>query len=417
MPAMLNNIPFLVGLRYLRARRRNHFISFISGVSMVGLTLGVMVLIIVLSVMNGFDRELRTRILGMVPHATVSQPGGLADWPAVANKLSQHPDVQGVSPFTESQAMLVGPSQTKGVAVSGVEPATLSEVSILPNHLTSGSLDDLQEGRFGILLGDILARQLGVDLGDRVTMMVPEVTVNLAGVTPRFKRFEVVGTFAVGAELDANLAVVQMNDLGRLLRYEDRVDGVHLKVDDLFQARQIAIDAGRSLQGRYLVSDWTRTQGNLFQAIQLEKRMVGLLLFMIVAVAVFNIVSSLVMMVTDKQGEIAILRTLGARSGQIMGIFIVQGTAIGLIGIALGVILGVLGAWSVADIIAWIENTFHIQFLNAEVYFISYIPSELKWSDVRLIASASFVISVLATIYPAWRASRISPAEALRYES
>ncbi|WP_108127702.1 lipoprotein-releasing ABC transporter permease subunit [Saccharospirillum mangrovi] len=414
---MLNNIPFLVGLRYLRARRRNHFISFISGVSMVGLTLGVMVLIIVLSVMNGFDRELRNRILGMVPHATVSQPGGLADWPAVASILSQHPDVEGVSPFTESQAMLVGPSQTKGVAVSGVEPATLSQVSILPNHLTSGSLDDLQEGRFGILLGDILARQLGVDLGDRVTMMVPEVTVNLAGVTPRFKRFEVVGTFAVGAELDANLAVVQMNDLGRLLRYDDRVDGVHLKVDDLFLARQIAIDAGRSLQGRYLVSDWTRTQGNLFQAIQLEKRMVGLLLFMIVAVAVFNIVSSLVMMVTDKQGEIAILRTLGARSGQIMGIFIVQGTAIGLIGIALGVILGVLGAWSVADIIAWIEHTFHIQFLNAEVYFISYIPSELKWSDVRMIASASFVISVLATIYPAWRASRISPAEALRYES
>lgn len=417
MPAMLNNIPFLVGLRYLRARRRNHFISFISGVSMIGLTLGVMVLIIVLSVMNGFDRELRNRILGMVPHATVSQPDGLTDWPAVAQTLSRHPGVLGVSPFTESQAMLVGPGQTRGVAVSGVDPQTLGQVSILPDHLESGSLEDLQEGRFGILLGEILARQLGVNLGDRVTMMVPEVTVNLAGVTPRFKRFEVVGTFAVGAELDANLAVVQMNDLGRLLRYDEQVDGVHLKVDDLFRARQIAAEAGRTLEGRYFVSDWTRTQGNLFQAIQLEKRMVGLLLFMIVAVAVFNIVSSLVMMVTDKQGEIAILRTLGARSGQIMGIFIVQGTAIGLIGIALGVLLGVLGAWSVADIVAWIENTFHIQFLNAEVYFISYIPSELKWSDVRLIALASFVISVLATLYPAWRASRISPAEALRYES
>ncbi|MEX2320115.1 MAG: FtsX-like permease family protein, partial [Saccharospirillum sp.] len=266
-------------------------------------------------------------------------------------------------------------------------------------------------------LGDIMARTLGVGVGDKVTMMVPEVTVNLAGVTPRFKRFEVVGTFSVGAELDANLAVVHMTDLGRILRYGNAVDGVHLKVDDLFDARRIGVEAGRELTGRYLVSDWSRTQGNLFQAIQMEKRMVGLLLFMIVAVAVFNIVSSLVMVVTDKQGEIAILRTLGARTGQIMGIFIVQGTAIGLIGITLGVVLGVIGAWSVADIIAWFEQLLNIQFLNAEVYFISYIPSELKWSDVRLIAASTFVISVLATLYPAWRASRISPAEALRYES
>lgn len=417
MPAMLNNIPLLVGLRYLRARRRNHFISFISGVSMIGLTLGVMVLIIVLSVMNGFDRELRNRILGMVPHATLSQPGEMSDWQSVVNTVTEHPQVLGASPYTESQGMLVGRSQTKGALINGVDPQTLADVSILPHHMVSGSLEPLVEGGFGIVLGDIMARTLGVGVGDKVTMMVPEVTVNLAGVTPRFKRFEVVGTFSVGAELDANLAVVHMTDLGRILRYGDAVDGVHLKVDDLFDARRIGVEAGRELTGRYLVSDWSRTQGNLFQAIQMEKRMVGLLLFMIVAVAVFNIVSSLVMVVTDKQGEIAILRTLGARTGQIMGIFIVQGTAIGLIGITLGVVLGVIGAWSVADIIAWFEQLLNIQFLNAEVYFISYIPSELKWSDVRLIAASTFVISVLATLYPAWRASRISPAEALRYES
>jgi len=417
MRAMLNNIPVLIGLRYLRARRRNHFISFISGVSMVGLTLGVMVLIIVLSVMNGFDRELRNRILGMVPHVTLSERGGMQDWQAVADATLQHQQVTGASPYTETQGMLVGSRETRGALIQGIHPETLDQVSILPKHIESGSLGDLVEGDFGILLGGILARRLGVTLGDKVTMMVPEVTVSLAGVSPRFKRFTVVGTFGVGAELDANLAVTHMNDLGRLLRYGDAVDGVHLKVDDIFQARRIGYEAGRELQGLFQVSDWTRTQGNLFQAIQMEKRMVGLLLFMIVAVAVFNIVSSLVMMVTDKQGEIAILRTLGARSSQIMGIFIVQGTAIGLIGISLGVLLGVLGAWSVADIINWIENAFNIQFLSAEVYFISYIPSELKWSDVRIIAIASFVISVLATLYPAWRASRISPAEALRYES
>lgn len=417
MRAMLNNIPWLIGLRYLRARRRNHFISFISGVSMIGLTLGVMVLIIVLSVMNGFDRELRSRILGMVPHATLTQPGGMTEWRSIADSATDHPQVLGASPFTETQGMLGGPQRTKGALISGIHPPTLDQVSILPDHITSGSLEALEAGEWGIVLGDILARSLGVAVDDRVTLMVPEVTVNLAGVTPRLRRFTVVGTFSVGAELDANLAVVHMHDLSRLLSNGEAVDGVHLKVEDLFNARQIALEVGSRLQGRYFASDWTRTQGNLFQAIQMEKRLVGLLLFMIVAVAVFNIVSSLVMLVTDKQGEIAILRTLGARTGQIMGIFIVQGSAIGVIGIALGIVLGVIGAYNVSDIILWIERTFNIQFLSADVYFISYIPSELVWADVRLIGIASLVISVLATIYPAWRASRISPAEALRYES
>lgn len=417
MRAMLNNIPWLIGLRYLRARRRNHFISFISGVSMIGLTLGVMVLIIVLSVMNGFDRELRSRILGMVPHATLNQPGGMTEWRAIADSALDHPQVLGASPFTETQGMLGGPQRTKGALISGIHPPTLDQVSILPDHITSGSLEALEAGEWGIVLGDILARSLGVGVDDRVTLMVPEVTVNLAGVTPRLRRFTVVGTFSVGAELDANLAIVHMHDLSRLLRNGEAVDGVHLKVEDLFNARQIALEVGSRLEGRYFASDWTRTQGNLFQAIQMEKRLVGLLLFMIVAVAVFNIVSSLVMLVTDKQGEIAILRTLGARTGQIMGIFIVQGSAIGVIGIALGIVLGVIGAYNVSDIILWIERTFKFQFLSADVYFISYIPSELVWADVRLIGIASLVISVLATIYPAWRASRISPAEALRYES
>lgn len=414
---MLNSLPFYIGLRYLRAKRRNHFISFISGVSMIGLTLGVMVLIIVLSVMNGFDREMRTRILGMVPHAEISLPGEMRNAEDVRQAALDHPMVVGASPYIKTQGMVVGNNRTQGALLTGIDPETISSVSILPDHMVSGSIQALEDTPFGVIIGQSLARMLNLSTGDKLTVFVPEISVNIASMQPRFKRFTVVGIFKVGAELDSSLAVTHIDDLGKLMLYGDAVDGVQLKTTDLFKATQIALEVGRTLPQVYYVSDWTRTQGNLFQAIQLEKRLVGLLLFMIIAVAAFNIVSSLVMLVTDKQGEIAVLRTLGATSRQILTVFMVQGTAIGIIGISIGVLLGVIGAWSVADILSWFETTFGFQFLNENVYFISYIPSELNWSDVGLIASATFVLSVLSTIYPAWKASRISPAEVLRYES
>jgi lipoprotein-releasing system permease protein len=313
--------------------------------------------------------------------------------------------------------MVIAHDTTRGALLSGINPDTVGTVSILPEHMIAGDISDLNDTPFGAIIGSTLARILGVDVGDKITLIVPEMSVNIANIQPRFKRFEIVGLFEVGAELDANLVVTHINDLGKLMLYGGAVDGVQLKTTDLFKARQIALEVGRELTDIYYVSDWTRTQGNLFQAIQLEKRLVGLLLFMIIAVAGFNTVSSLVMLVTDKQAEIAVLRTLGATKGQILSVFMVQGTAIGLIGIMVGVVLGVIGALTIADILAWVENTFNIQFLNASVYFISYIPSELKWSDVSTIAGASFMISIFSTIYPAWKASRISPAEALRYES
>ena len=415
---MFNSLPFYIGLRYLRAKRRNHFISFISGVSMAGLTLGVMVLIIVLSVMNGFDREMRNRILGMVPHAQIFRSGEMTKADQVREEALKHPMVLGASAYIETQGMVSGNDRSQGVLISGVDPETVRSVSILPNHLVEGEIEDLAAQPFGVIIGETLARILNVGLGDKLTVFVPEISINIASMQPRFKRFTVVGVFKVGAELDANLVITHIDDLGKLLLYGGAVDGVQLKTTDLFRARQIALEIGQQLlPENYYVSDWTRTQGNLFQAIQLEKKLVGLLLFMIVAVAVFNIVSSLVMLVTDKQGEIAVLRTLGATSRQILGVFIVQGTAIGVIGIAVGVILGIIGALTIADIISWVEITFNVEFLNADVYFISYIPSELQLADVYLISGATFVISVISTIYPAWKASKISPAEVLRYES
>lgn len=414
---MFHSLPFYIGLRYLRAKRRNHFISFISGVSMTGLTLGVMVLIIVLSVMNGFDREMRTRILGMVPHAEISLPGEMTEAETVRKVALQHPLVVGASPYIKTQGMVNGNNRTQGALITGVDPATIDTVSILPEHMVQGSLQALEDQSFGVVIGATLARLLNINLGEKLTVYVPEVSVNIASMQPRFKRFTVVGIFKVGAELDANLVITHIDDLGKLMLYGGAVDGVQLKTTDLFKAKQVALEIGRDLSRIYYVSDWTRTQGNLFQAIQLEKRLVGLLLFMIIAVAVFNIVSSLVMLVTDKQGEIAVLRTIGATSRQILGVFIVQGTAIGIIGIFVGVVLGVIGALTIDDIIAWLEQVFNFQLLDGGVYFISYIPSELKWADVTLIASATFVISVISTIYPAWKASRISPAEVLRYES
>lgn len=415
---MFKPLSVYVGLRYTATKRSNHFISFISLASMLGLMLGVAALIVVLSVMNGFDRELKQRILGMVPHATITEYGRpMGDWQAVQGSVEASPEVLASAPFIQAQGMLTNRGVVRGVMVYGVDPDSERKVSILGNHIKSGSLDALGNQRFGIVLGDLLARYLGVRVGDKVTLVLPEASVSVAGMVPRLKRFTVVGTFEVGAELDASLAYISMGDAAKIKRYKgDVIDGIRIKFDDLFTAPQKARQIANTLDGYYRTSDWTRTHGNLFQAIQLEKRMIGLLLFLIVLVAAFNIVSTLVMVVTDKKADVAILRTLGATKGRIMRIFMVQGTVIGIVGTALGGVLGITLALTVSDLVAWVERTFGIEFLSADVYFISYLPSDLQWPDVFTICGTALIISFLATIYPAYRAAKTHPAEALRYE-
>ncbi|WP_110687491.1 lipoprotein-releasing ABC transporter permease subunit [Salinicola aestuarinus] len=413
---MLDRLPFLLGLRYVRAKRRNHFISFISLTSMLGLALGVAVLILVLSVMNGFDHELRSRVLGMVPHSRIEEQGGMRDWKALAERVSQHRHVQAVAPYVEQQGMFSAQGRTQGAMVTGVEPSFERHVSIIDQHMQAGSLDDLSNGSWNVVLGSLLARNLGVGVGDRVTLLVPEASITPGGVFPRLKRFTVSGIFSVGADLDANLAYASIGDMQTLARMGDNVDGLRLELDDLFEAGPVTRDIVSSLGAGYRGLDWTYTHGNLFQAIQMEKHMIGLLLMVIVAVAAFNIVSTLVMVVTDKHADIAILRTIGATPKSIMGIFVVQGMAIGIIGMVIGVVAGIALALSISDIIAWVQSVTGIQFLDPNVYFISYLPSRLEWSDVGVIISSAFGLTFLSTLYPAWRAARIQPAEVLRYE-
>lgn len=414
---MINLLPLKIGLRYARAKRTNHFISFISFSSITGLTLGVAVLITVLSVMNGFDRELRQRILGMVPHATLWGTPTLDDWRKDSATILAQPNVVGVAPHTQAQVMFQSKSRVHGALMNGIDPVLETSVSIIQDYMTAGSLDDLETQSFGIILGEQLARSLQVNVGDKVTALLPEANVSIAGVTPTLKRFTLVGTFKVGAELDSSFAYIHIRDAAKLKRLlPDQVEALRISFDDLFLAPTRIWDIARLIPGQNRVSDWTRTHGSLFQAIQMEKTMIALLLLLIVAVAAFNIVSTLVMVVTDKQTDIAILRTMGLTSTQVMWVFIVQGVFIGFLGTLLGVGLGVLAALNVSNIIGWIEQILGKQFLNADVYFISYLPSELQWGDVRLIVLCAFVMTVLATIYPAWRASKVQPAEALRYE-
>ncbi|EAT13309.1 lipoprotein-releasing ABC transporter permease subunit [Bermanella marisrubri] len=413
---MLKNLPIAIGLRYTRAKRRNHFISFISAISMAGLTLGVAVLILVLSVMNGFDRELRQRILGMVPHAAVmGEKQGISNWQDVAAQIADRDDVLATAPFIQIQGMMSYRGRVSGVMVTGIEPEWEERVSILPDFIEQGDFYSLQPGDYGVVMGELLARKLGVTLGDKVTLIMPEASLTPAGLMPRLKRFEVTGVFAVGAEVDANFAYINMQDAARLTR-TDGAQGIRLLTDDLFKAPKIVWDLRMDLDGIYGASDWTRTHGNLFQAIKMEKTMIGLLLLIIVAVAAFNIVSTLVMVVTDKQGDIAILRTMGMSQSKIMGVFMVQGSVIGVVGIVVGTLLGILLALTVSDIIAWVEQILGIQFLNANVYFISYLPSELRWMDVVIVTTSGLLLSFLATLYPAYRASKVNPAEALRYD-
>ena len=410
MPVMQWPLPLAIGIRYTRARKGESFVSFISAVSMIGLVLGVAVLIVVLSVMNGFDRELRTRILGMVPHGILYSDSPIADWSDRLPELRAQPGVAGVAPWIEGQGMLTQAGQVRPLLYYGVDPTLEPDVSILANHMVQGELSNLAPGEFGVVLGSILARQMGVMMGDSITLMIPEASLTLAGVRPRLKRLTVVGVFEVGAELDANLGYLHWQDAAVLKRQKKQVDGIRVRFDDLFQAPS----ALRQLAGQdYRPRDWTRTHGNLFQAIALEKTLIGLLLAMIVAVAAFNIVATLVMTVNSKRPDIAVLRVMGMGPGGVLLTFIVQGVMIGLVGVVLGSALGLVVAFNVPQILEFLESTFGFVLFNADAYFISYLPSEPRLSDILLIVGGSFGLCLLSTLYPAWRASRTQPAEVL----
>lgn len=414
MRAMFRPLSLFVGLRYTGARSRSSFVSVITVISAAGLMLGVAVLITVLSVMNGFERELQTRILGMVTHVSVHGREPVQDWEALAEEVSRHPQVVAAAPFVELQGMLSHGGEVAGLMVNGVDPEPERAVSIVGEHMWQGDMESLTPGSFNMVIGYGLARQLGVGIGDKVVLVLPEASLSPAGVTPRFRRFDVTGIFRVRAEVDSLLAYVHVDDAARMARQTGAVEGVRLKISDLFASRHVAWDLQQQLGSDYYMTDWTRSHGSLFQAIRMEKTMMTLLLSFIVAVAAFNIISSQVMLVNEKRGNIAVLRTLGATPGTIMRIFMVQGTVIGFAGTGLGVLLGVLMATFVPDVGAWIESTFNANMFDA--YFVNYLPSELQWGDVGLIASVAMLISFSATIYPSWRASQVEPAEALRYE-
>lgn len=415
---MIRPLELAIGLRYTRAKRRNRFISFISLVSMLGIALGVVALIATLSVMNGFETELRTRILGMVAHATISGVGeDLHDWPHAVEVARADPRVLGAAPYIERESLLTG-MRSQGALLRGIEPALEPAVSNLGEKMKVGAIDDLQPGTFRILLGTELAMTLGVDVGDPVTVLVPEARSTPVGVVPQMKRFTVAGLFEAGMqEYDLQMAVIHMADAQRLLRMGEGVTGVRLKLTDMFQAWHVARDLADDIGEFYRVRDWARDHANFFRAIQMEKSVMAVILSLIVAVAAFNLVSSLIMLVTDKQADIAILRTLGFSPGSVMAVFVVQGTVIGVVGILAGVVGGIALTLNLSHVMRFIERVVGFELMPADVYYITGdLPTDLRVENIAWIVVIAFVMCMIATLYPAWRASRTDPAAALRYE-
>lgn len=415
---MLQPYELFVGLRYTRAKRRNHFISFISLISILGIALGVTALITVMAVMNGFEKELRERILGAASHATITlyeEP--MLEWQQLATAATEHPQVEGAAPYVEGQVMVVKSKQVTGIVVRGILPDKEPLVSDIGEKMVVGELADLQPDSFDIILGSSLAQYLGAVVGDKITVITPEASVTPVGVLPRMKRFNVKGIFEIGMfEYDRNFALMHADDASVLLRLNKGYTGVRLQLDDMFAARQVAFDLAETVGEDYWVSDWTQRHANFFRAVKTEKTVMFVILALIVAVAAFNIVSTLVMVVTDKQSAIAIMRTMGASPGSIMLVFLIQGALIGIVGTVLGVIGGVLLALNVETLVPAIERLFQTQFIDPSVYYISVLPSELDFNDVWRVATLSLVLTLLATLYPAWRAARTEPAEALAYE-
>ena len=417
--ASLSPFELTVGLRYTRARRgsgRNSFISFIALTSMAGIALGVAALIVVLSVMNGFQEELRNRILAVASHIEIRGLPTLVDDSAVAKSALANPHVKAAAPYVLGQAMLSARDSNRGALVRGIDPLREATVADIGAHMRAGALTDLKPGEFGIVLGSELARALGVRSGDPVVVITPQGTMTPAGTLPRLKSFKVVGLFEVGMyEFDSGLALIDIDDAKKLYR-QDGASGVRLKLDDLFAAPEVARALAGTIKVEAEIRDWTRSHANFFRAVQIEKRVMFIILTLIIAVAAFNIVSAQVMTVTDKQADIAILRTLGASPASITAIFMIQGALIGMIGTLIGVVGGVLLALNVGTVLPAIERLFNVQFLDKTVYYISELPSDLQRGDVITIAAIALVLALLATIYPAWRAAKVNPAEALRYE-
>ena len=420
--SLFKNLPFewMIGLRYTRAGRRsarNSFISFISLISMAGIALGVAALIVVLSVMNGFQKEVRDRMLSVLAHIEVFDTNGaLPDWRATALQALQNKEVRGAAPYVDAQAMVARDETLRGVMVRGILPEEETKVSTVATQVRIGSLSDLRAGEFNVVLGIELARSLGLRLGDKLTMIAPQGQVTPAGVLPRLKQFNVVGIFEAGHyEYDSSLVFIHMEDGEKMFRHAGP-SGLRLKIADMQQAPQVAETLSKSLTGDLYIRDWSKQNRNWFAAVQTEKRMMFIILTLIIAVAAFNLVSTLVMTVTDKQADIAILRTLGASPLSIMKIFMIQGALVGLIGTAIGVSSGVLIALNVDVIVPFIESLLGVQFLPRDIYLISALPSDLRWPDVWRIGGVAVVLAFFATLYPSWRAARVRPAEALRYE-
>jgi lipoprotein-releasing system permease protein len=407
-----------VGLRYILSRSGNRFISFISVTSILGLAIGVAVLIIVLSVVNGFEQELRARILSMTSHAAITgMESGLKDWEAARRVALADPEVEDAAPFIEGEGMLVHGERVSGASLRGVLPDAERAVSGIAGKMIAGGLDSLAPGEYGIVLGAALAEALDASVGDRVILAINQGTVTPAGVMPRLRRFTVTGLFEAGMyEYDRGLAFVHLRDAATLYRLGDEVSGLRLRLEDLFLAPRVVRDVALSLGGNVYVTDWTRQHQNFFRSIALSKRMLFTILLLVIAVAAFNIVSTLVMVVKDKQSDIAILRTMGASPRGIMAIFTVQGTLVGLVGVALGILVGVAVAANTEALVHWLEALLDTRFLAPDVYFISDLPSDIRVSDVFTVAATALVLSVLSTLYPSWRAARTRPAEALRYE-
>jgi lipoprotein-releasing system permease protein len=412
MPALY---PLKIGLRYFISRRRDRFLSLVSWISLLGMAVGVISLIVVMSVMNGFEAELRGRVLSLVPHGFIDGPERrMDDWESVASRISANPSVVGVSPYVGSAAMLMRGDRLRGIQLYAIDPVREEKVSSIHRQIVEGR--NLEQAKYQIVLGDILARHLQVSVGDSVNLVLPTVTVTPLGVFPREKVFEVIGLFKAGADIDGNTAFIHLGDGQRLLRLGSAVNGLRVEFDDLFAAPQLLKVLASALPEGSQTLSWAETQGSLFQAVKMEKRMIRLLLFFIVVIAAFNIISILTMAVSQRRAAIAVLRTMGATPAAIVTIFICYGLLTALLGVGLGALIGVPLATHITEIIAILESLLGAKVFNPDVYFISRIPSGFLWSDFFWIVGAALTLSLLATLYPAWQASRIQPAEALRYE-